>query len=161
MLSLPLRALPHPISSGAPSRREPLKSSPPLCLIHAVCFFTGRRGAAPYGAEQNIICRGGFHILPYYVRSIFRLCTNERLPTISVGGDVPDAPQRCSHYLTASTDVRTYQEPSPVGEGGSRRLTDEVSVSLFAPSFGFAQTNENHLIPCRDRRPRLSVSLFA
>ena len=37
--------------------------------------------------------------------------------------------------------VRTYQEPSPVGEGGSRRLTDEVSVSLFALPFGGAQTN--------------------
>ena len=28
---------------------------------------------------------------------------------------------------------------------------------MFAPSFGFALTNENHLNPCRDRRPRLSV----
>ena len=29
-----------------------------------------------------------------------------------------------------------------MGEGGSRRLTDEVSVSLFALSFGFALTND-------------------
>ena len=43
--------------------------------------------------------------------------------------------------------VRIYQKPSPVGEGGSRRLTDEVSVSLFAPSFGFAQTNDLSLNP--------------
>ena len=64
------------------------------------------------------------------VRTIFRLRTNKRSPTNSVGGDVPDAPQRCPLYLSASTDVRTYQEPSPAGEGGSRRLTDEVFASL-------------------------------
>ena len=133
-------------------------------------------------------------------------------PTHIVGGDVLDAPHRCSHYLTATRRilinvcrvwfgspppvcshrlflrtvedacpynkwgdlvrrhivgsrrlfakretkrlpykrdfiqrrcvVRTYPKPSPVGEGGSRRLTDEVSVSLFALSFGFAQTND-------------------
>ena len=44
-------------------------------------------------------------------------------------------------FIQRRNVVRTYQKPSPVGEGGSRRLTDEVSVSLFALSFGFAQTN--------------------
>ena len=63
--------------------------------------------------------------------------------------------------ISSRNVVRIYQKPSPVGEGGSRRLTDEVSVSLFALPFGGALTNENHLNPCRDRRPRLSVSLFA
>ena len=59
--------------------------------------------------------------------------------------------------ISSRNVVRIYQKPSPVGEGGSRRLTDEVSVSLFAQPFGGAQTNVNHLNPCRDRRPRLSV----
>ena len=68
--------------------------------------------------------------------------------------------------ISSRNVVRIYQKPSPVGEGGSRRLTDEVSASLFAPSFGGAQTNENHLTPCRDRASgqqvaSLSVSLFA
>ena len=81
---------------------------------------------------------------------------------MKISSEIPnDATLRCSLYLLYTIHVRTYQEPSPVGEGGSRRLTDEVSVSLFALSFGFAQTNGNHLNPCRDRRPRLSVSLFA
>ena len=64
-------------------------------------------------------------------------------------------------FIQRRNVVRIYQKPSPVGEGGSRRLTDEVSLSLFALPFGGAQINENHLTPCRDRRPRLSVSLFA
>ena len=34
--------------------------------------------------------------------------------------------------ISSRNVVRIYQKPSPVGEGGSRRLTDEVSVSLFA-----------------------------
>ena len=37
------------------------------------------------------------------------------------------------------------------------RVCLHPAVMLFALSFGFAQTNENHLNPCRDRRPRLSV----
>ena len=90
--------------------------------------------------------------------------TNDLTQTSVGEGLAP--PVLCSHHLAASTDVHTYQEPSPVGEGGSRRLTDEVSISLFALPFGGAQTNENHLTPCRDRASgqqvaSLSVSLFA
>ena len=43
--------------------------------------------------------------------------------------------------ISSRNVVRIYQKPSLVGEGGSRRLTDEVSVSLFAQPFGGAQTN--------------------
>ena len=43
--------------------------------------------------------------------------------------------------ISSRNVVRIYQKPSPVREGGSRRLTDEVSASLFALSFGGAQTN--------------------
>ena len=39
------------------------------------------------------------------VRTIFRLRTNKRSPINSVGGDVLDAPQRCSHYLTATRRI--------------------------------------------------------
>ena len=68
--------------------------------------------------------------------------------------------------ISSRNVVRIYPKPSPVGEGGSRRLTDEVSVSLFALPFGGAQMNGNHLNPCRDRASgqqvaSLSVSLFA
>ena len=44
---------------------------------------------------------------------------------------------------------------------GAKRSMLASSRVVFAPSFGFAQTNVNHLNPCRDRRPRLSASLFA
>ena len=46
------------------------------------------------------------------------------------------------------------------GKVAAVRLTDEVSASLFALSLGGALTNENHLNPCRDRRPRLSVICY-
>ena len=52
---------------------------------------------------------------------------------MKISSEIPnDTMQRCSHNLLYTIYVRTYQEPSPVGEGGSRRLTDEVSVSLLA-----------------------------
>ena len=35
-----------------------------------------------------------------------------KIPTFIVGGDVLDAPQRCSLYLSASTDVRTIYSAS-------------------------------------------------
>ena len=49
---------------------------------------------------------------------------------------------------------------------GAKRSMLASSRVMFAPSFGFAQTNGNHLNPCRDRASvqqvaSLSASLFA
>ena len=62
-------------------------------------------------------------------------------------------PYPCSHYHST---VHKQTVSLDLGRGGACS-----SRVVFAPSFGFAQTNGNHLNPCRDRRPRLSVSLFA
>ena len=98
----------------------------PFCLVFAICFQTGGYRIRPYGTEQNKICRGGFHILPYYVRSFFRLRTNERLPTNSVGGDVLDAPQRCSLYLSTSTHICS-QPKAPLCKGSWRGATEGLA----------------------------------
>ena len=57
--------------------------------------------------------------------------------------------------ISSRNVVRIYQKPSPVGEGGSRRLTDEVSVSLFAQPFGGAQAKEEAVSNLHSRQPLL------
>ena len=59
-------------------------------------------GAITYLRSKCAMKRSEILIARNVVRSIFRLRTNKRLPTNSVGGDVLDAPSRCSHYLSAS-----------------------------------------------------------
>ena len=75
------------------------------------------------------------------VRTVFRLRTNERLPTNFVGGDVLDAPQRCSHYLTATRRILInicrgdHILAKQVCHEAKRN--NESPVSLFALSHGF------------------------
>ena len=77
-----------------------------------------------------------FALAVYFMRATNgRPYKNNKTLSLPVGAII-DRPHPCSHYLSATTYVRTYQEPSPAGEGGSRRLTDEVSVSLIALSYG-------------------------
>ena len=86
-----------------------------VLFVLAVCFFRGVGDVAPYGAEQNIICRGD-HILAKQVcheakrniesprnvvRTTFRFRTNKRSPSILVGEGLAP-PVLCSHYLLAS-----------------------------------------------------------
>ena len=111
--------------------------APPYCFVLAVCFIRAIH-ESPLQKQQDLIdaCRGDSRIARNIVRSVFRLRTNKRsLTNLGRGG-------ACSRRYV----VCTYQEPSPVGEGGSRRLTDEVSVSLFAlyirlqPMFAFIKS---------------------
>ena len=140
--------------------------SPPFCLVLTV-FYGQSRTPVPTmcggSVRRRIVLFSPFILCgriwnpplrcggvpPFILPSPFVLCgrfvnrpyKNNKTLSLPVGED----------SISSRNVVRIYQQPSPVGEGGSRRLTDEVSVSLFALPFGFAQTNGNHLPPCRDR----------
>ena len=88
--------------------------------------FIQRRRAGAMFAKQT--CHGAKRSMlasrRNVVRSIFRLRTNKRSPTNSVGGDVLDAPHRCSHYLSAEKVVRTYPRLPLGGEAVNRLSVD-------------------------------------
>ena len=92
--------------------------APPYCFVLAVYFMRATTGR-PYKNNKTLSLPVGEIT---YLRS---KCAMKRSAILN-------RPQHCSHYLSASADVRIYKKPSPVGEGGSRRLTDEVSLALFA-----------------------------
>ena len=102
--------------------------SPPSCFVLIVCFQAGDHWS-PLQKQQDLIvvCRGDSRIARNVVLTIFRLRTNERLPSILVGrglapavtlsalsfGSTPNMdqrlygrftnrPQRCLLYLSAS-----------------------------------------------------------
>ena len=83
------------------------------------------------------ICRAGACSRRHVVRTIFRIRTNKRLPTNSVGGDVLDAPQRCSRYLSAAHKQTVSID---LGRGGV-----SPPATLFALSYGYTPNIDQHL----------------
>ena len=127
-----------------------------VCLHPAVMLFALSFGFAlmnenhlnpcPYNKWGDLVLRHIVLFLPFVFygasrtspptmnkvfRSIFRLRTNKRSPTNSVGGDVLDAPQRCPLYFSASIYVRIYQKPSSERKGDHRGVPRNELVEFW------------------------------
>ena len=72
---------------------------------------------------------------------------------------VPTMNNGCLIRILASIYVRSYKKPSPVGEGGAKRRMRCPHPCSHYLTASHKQTITHKI--CRDRRPRLSASLFA
>ena len=120
-------------------------------------FYAGGYGIRPYGAEQNIICRGD-HILAKQVcheakRNIespvtlsalsFCFAQTNGLPLNPVGTGVLDCPLCCSLYLSASHQ-QTIIHKLCRGRASGQQVASRPA-SLSALSFGGAEQKHTRI----------------
>ena len=115
-------------------------------FMRAIQYFASLHGTLasqvcdrPYGTEQNIICRGDSRIARNVVRTFIRLRTNKRSPPTMMGefGFAPLCFIHAVCFLRA-----TNGRPYGVLRNFVCRGDHWSPASLFALSFGFAQTND-------------------
>ena len=96
-----------------------------VCFMRAIQYFASLHGTLasqvcdrPYGAEQNIICRGDSRIARNVVRSFFRLRTNKQL-SLDLGRAGACSRRKVVRAIFRLQPMFAFNQSLPLGgEGG-------------------------------------------